>query len=58
VIAGPDGGFRAGPVPDRGTATLSADCDLVAARDKRSGERNDAFADRRPAHYAASLTGG
>jgi predicted amidohydrolase len=57
VIAGPDGGLRAGPVPDRGTATLVADCELVAARDKRSGERNDAFADRRPDQYAASLTG-
>ena len=57
VIAGPDGGLRAGPVPDRGTATLFADCDLTEARDKRTSERNDAFADRRPAHYAASLTG-
>jgi predicted amidohydrolase len=57
VIAGPDGGLRAGPVPDRGTATLFADCDLTEARDKRTSERNDAFADRRPDHYAASLTG-
>ena len=38
-----------------GTATLIADCDLADARDKRTGERNDAFADRRPAHYAPSL---
>jgi predicted amidohydrolase len=55
VIAGPDGGLRAGPVGDRGTATLFADCDLTDARDKRTSERNDAFADRRPAHYAPSL---
>lgn len=55
VIAGPDGGFRAGPVANRGVQTLYADCDLGQALDKRTGERNDAFADRRPAHYAAAL---
>ncbi len=58
VIAGPDGAFRAGPVQDRGVQTLHADCDLRQARDKRNGERNDAFADRRAAHYAAALLGG
>ena len=57
VIAGPDGGLLAGPVPDRGTDTLLAECDLAGAREKRSGEHNDAFADRRPAHYAHALTG-
>lgn len=56
VIAGPDGWLRAGPVPDRGVQTLIADCDLTGAREKRSGERNDAFADRRPAYYAPALT--
>ena len=57
VIAGPDGWLRAGPVPDRGVQTLIAECDLTAARQKRSGEHNDAFADRRPAYYARALAG-
>jgi predicted amidohydrolase len=57
VIAGPDGGLRAGPVQDRGVQTLLADCDLTGARQKRTGEHNDAFADRRPAYYAPALTG-
>jgi 5-aminopentanamidase len=57
VIAGPDGGLLAGPVPDRGTDTLIAECDLAGAREKRSGEHNDAFADRRPAYYTRALTG-
>ncbi|MBV8218250.1 MAG: hypothetical protein JO325_07290 [Solirubrobacterales bacterium] len=56
VIADPDGGFRAGPVRDRGEETLVAECDLSEARSKRNGEHNDAFADRRPAHYAPALT--
>jgi 5-aminopentanamidase len=56
VIAGPDGWLRAGPVADRGVQTLIADCDLTGAREKRSGEHNDAFADRRPAYYAPALT--
>jgi 5-aminopentanamidase len=58
VIADPDGGLRAGPVPDRGVKTLIADCDLASAREKRTSEHNDAFADRRPAYYAHALTGG
>jgi len=57
VIAGPDGWLRAGPVADRGVDTLIAECDLAAARQKRSGEHNDAFADRRPEYYAPALTG-
>ncbi len=57
VIAGPDGGLLAGPEPDRGTDTLIAECDLAGAREKRSGEHNDAFADRRPAFYAHALAG-
>jgi predicted amidohydrolase len=55
VIAGPDGAFRAGPVADRGARTLVADCDLNEAADKRTSEQNDAFADRRPAHYVQAL---
>jgi predicted amidohydrolase len=55
VIAGPDGALLAGPVADRGTATITADCDLSQAADKRTSERNDAFADRRPAHYVQAL---
>jgi predicted amidohydrolase len=58
VIAGPDGAFRAGPVADRGVTTLFADCDLSEAADKRTSDRNDAFADRRPAHYAPALLDG
>jgi predicted amidohydrolase len=55
VIAGPDGALRAGPVADRGARTLAADCDLGQALDKRTGEHNDAFADRRHEHYTAAL---
>jgi predicted amidohydrolase len=55
VIAGPNGALRAGPVADRGTETIIGDCDLDRARDKRTSERNDAFADRRPDRYLAEL---
>jgi 5-aminopentanamidase len=55
LIAGPDGAFRAGPVADRGADTLYADVDLSEAADKRTSEHNDAFADRRPSHYAQAL---
>lgn len=55
VIADPDGWLRAGPIADRGEETLLADCDLAVARDKHSGRRNDAFADRRPNQYLAGL---
>jgi hypothetical protein len=34
-----------------------ADCDLAGAREKRNGEHNDAFADRRPEYYAEALAG-
>jgi 5-aminopentanamidase len=57
VIAGPDGWLRAGPVADRGVETLIADCDLAGSREKRNGEHNDAFADRRPGFYARVLAG-
>jgi predicted amidohydrolase len=52
VIAGPDGRQLAGPA--RGSETIAADCDLDAARDKRTSDRNDAFADRRPDHYGVA----
>ena len=55
VIADPQGWLRAGPVADRGLQTLSADCDLAIARDKRTGPHNDALADRRPNQYVAAL---
>jgi predicted amidohydrolase len=55
VIADPDGRLRAGPIVDRGEETLIADCDLATARDKHTGRRNDAFADRRPDRYVAEL---
>ncbi len=55
TIAAPDGSFSAGPVLDRGVATLYADCDLDRARDKRTSEHNDAFADRRAEHYVPAL---
>ncbi len=58
VIAGPDGGLRAGPAADRGESILYADCDLDETREKRTGERNDAFADRRPGLYSAALVEG
>ena len=55
VIADPDGRLLAGPVADRGLQTLSADCDLAVARDKHTGQHNDALADRRPDQYVAAL---
>jgi predicted amidohydrolase len=57
VVAGPDGWLRAGPPADRAAVTLFADCDLDMARDKQTGELNDAFADRRPLVYDNSLVG-
>jgi predicted amidohydrolase len=55
VIAGPDGALVGGPVADRGPDIVYADCDLAQARRKRTGEHNDAFADRRAEYYAATL---
>jgi predicted amidohydrolase len=52
AIAGPDGVLRAAPAPNRGERILTAVCDLAQAADKRTGDHNDAFADRRPAQYA------
>jgi 5-aminopentanamidase len=55
VIADPEGWLRAGAVRSRGPETLWAACDLARARDKHTGRRNDALADRRPEHYSAAL---
>jgi predicted amidohydrolase len=55
AIVAADGALLGGPVKNRGVATITADCDLRGARDKRSGTRNDAFADRRPGCYPAAL---
>lgn len=58
VIAGPDGYPLAGPASTAGSPggasdeLLLADCDLGLARDKSTGPRNDAHADRRPDLYA------
>lgn len=57
VIADPSGGLLAVAPDDRGQHSLLAGCDLATAGDKRSGELNDAFADRRPEHYEAVLNG-
>jgi predicted amidohydrolase len=57
IIAGPDGYPLAGPASTAATdggarpELLLASCDLRAARDKATGPRNDAHADRRPALY-------
>lgn len=55
VIADPSGALLAAAPEDRGQHSLLAGCDLVTAADKRTGELNDAFADRRPEHYEAAL---
>jgi len=52
VIIGPGGFPLAGPVLADRPALLSADCDLLAARDKSVSPNNDLLADRRPELYA------
>ncbi len=52
AIVGPDGFPLAGPVCSDEPTTVTAPCDLAQARDKRTSERNDVFADRRPELYA------
>ncbi len=52
VIAAPDGRLAAGPVTTGAVTTLQADIELGEAREKRTGPRNDVFADRRPELYA------
>jgi predicted amidohydrolase len=54
VIAGPDGRLVGAPVEGGGVGMVLAECDLRRARDKRTGNVNDAFADRRPERYEAS----
>jgi predicted amidohydrolase len=51
LIAGPDGYPLAGPASADQPELILAACDLARARDKASGPRNDAHADRRPALY-------
>jgi predicted amidohydrolase len=57
AIAGADGWLLAGPPPAPEPVLLVADVDLAAARDKATGPRNDALADRRPELYARSGPG-
>ncbi len=52
VIVGADGFPLAGPVCSDAPSTILARCALQHARDKRTSERNDVFADRRPELYA------
>ena len=52
AIVGPDGFPLAGPVCGDEPTTIIAACDLSRARDKRTSQRNDVFADRRPELYA------
>jgi predicted amidohydrolase len=51
VLVAPDGSVPAIAEPGASAQTLIADCDLSHARDKHTGARNDAIADRRPEHY-------
>jgi predicted amidohydrolase len=51
VVVDPDGIPIAGPLPDTGSHTATADCDLRRARDKALTERDDVLADRRPDVY-------
>jgi predicted amidohydrolase len=55
VIVSRNGWLAAGPPKDYGEGIVVADCDLESARDKKRGERNDLFADRRPELYADTL---
>ncbi|MGN6869095.1 MAG: nitrilase-related carbon-nitrogen hydrolase [Solirubrobacteraceae bacterium] len=52
AIVGPDGFPLAGPVCADEPTTIVARCALQQARDKRTSDRNDVFADRRPDLYA------
>ncbi|MFG2332119.1 nitrilase-related carbon-nitrogen hydrolase [Streptomyces sp. NPDC048604] len=51
VITDPDGFPLAGPATETGESLLVAACALGQARDKRIGDHNDVFADRRPDLY-------
>lgn len=52
LLAGPATAYGASPRP----VVLTAELDLAAARDKRLGEWNDAFEDRRPDLYGPLTT--
>jgi predicted amidohydrolase len=56
IIAGPRGQALAAAAPGATAETIFAACDLHATRDKRTGPRNDAFADRRAQHYLSDLS--
>lgn len=51
VVVDPDGVPLAGPLPDSGSHSATADCDLARARDKALTSRDDVLADRRPDVY-------
>ena len=51
VVCDENGWVIAGPPDDFGPGLVVADCELESARDKTWGQRNDAFADRRPDVY-------
>lgn len=57
VIVRNDGYPAAGPISDNRTAILTATLDLPRARDKRIGELNDLFTDRRPDLYTSGESG-
>ncbi|HEY1627954.1 MAG TPA: nitrilase-related carbon-nitrogen hydrolase [Streptosporangiaceae bacterium] len=56
LIASPSGATLAGPVLAGRPTVIAAECELTQARDKRTSERNDLLADRRPDLYRR-LTG-
>lgn len=56
LIAAPDGTALAAVRPGARAETIAAACELSAARDKRTGPRNDALEDRRPEYYLANLS--
>lgn len=51
VIIDPNGIPVAGPLPDTGSHTATADCDLQRARDKALTDRDHVLTDRRPDVY-------
>jgi 5-aminopentanamidase len=55
VIADVDGVPLVSAAPGGGEETIVAELDLTQARDKRLGERNDVFEDRRPGLYSPGL---
>jgi 5-aminopentanamidase len=57
VIVDPDGYPLAGPAGDEETVTLLARCRLADAREKRTSDNNDVFADRRPELYGRLAAG-